>query len=187
LARYDYDIIYIGGGVAGFAGSTMANGLGKKVAIVEKDKLAGNCTWNTCVPTKALLEAASIAKSFRNYQSYGLTTAEHIDICRDGVMVYVREVVKRAYETDAPESFQSIGIDIIRGHAEFLDHHHIRVNDRELSAKNFVIATGSAPLIPQIEGLAKVPFYTNENFQSLEPLPKSMIVLGGGPAGVEFS
>jgi len=187
MSRYDYDLIVIGGGIAGFVASSMANGLGKKVAIIEKDRLGGNCALRACIPKKALVEASSIAHRVKKLKDFGLTVETPIRLNTDGVMPYVRSIVEKVYQTDLPESFESIGIKIIKGEAEFLDRHSIRIGEETISAKSFIIASGSRALVPPIEGLDKVPYLTNENVFNIDKLPKSIIVLGGGPAGMEMA
>ena len=187
MSRYDYDLIVIGGGIAGFVASYMANGLGKKVAIIEKDRLGGNCALRTCIPKKALVEASNMVHQLKKLKDFGLTTESPIKMNTDGVMPYVRSIVEKVYQTDLPKSFENIGIRIIKGEAEFIDNHRIRVNKESISAKSFIIASGSRALVPPIEGLDTIPYLTNENVFNLNTLPKSIIVLGGGPAGMELA
>ena len=186
MKKYDYDIIVIGAGAGGFVSSKLAAGLGKKVAMIEKDKLGGECTLNGCVPSKALIHTSQVADEIRNARRYGLAIDPCIVAGTDTVMAHVRSVVQKVYDSHPAEGFQRLGIDVLFGAPKFLDDHQIELNGKQLSAKNFIISTGSSPLIPPIEGIDTIPFLTNKTIFNLEKLPESMLVLGGGPIGVEL-
>lgn len=187
MPKYDYDLIVIGGGAAGFVSSKFANGIGKKVALIEKIKLGGDCTNHGCIPSKALIHASSIAYHATNFGKYGLNTSAPLNINNGNVMAHVRSVVQKVYTGHRPEMFQKLGIDVLFGRPQFIDNHSIDLNGKTLSAKTFIIATGSSAFIPPIEGLTSVPYLTNETIFDLERLPKSMTVLGGGPIGIELA
>ena len=186
MNKYDYDIIVIGGGAAGFVSSKLASGLGKKVAMIEKDKLGGECTLNGCIPSKALIKTSRIAHQIINAGRYGLTIHSPLDMNTDHVMAHVRSVVQKVYDGHRPETFQSLGIDVLFGAPTFTDNHQIQLNGKRISANKFIISTGSSPHIPAIEGIDTISFLTNQNIFDLERLPSSMIVLGGGPIGAEL-
>lgn len=178
-----FDVLVIGGGAGGFVSAKFANGLGKKVAMIEKERLGGECTWTGCVPSKALIHAASSSAKVEN------------------VMNHVRSVRERVYNSHPPESFEALGIKIIMGAPTFVNDHTVRVNDTTISAKKIILATGSSPFVPPplipsdsrsesyrgIEGLDTVPYLTNNNFFDLEKLPESLVIMGGGPIGVELA
>ena len=103
------------------------------------------------------------------------------------VMDRVRSIVRKAYEKDLPETFEQIGISVITGAASFLDHHQIKINGRTLSADKFIIASGTQPLIPPIDGLQDVEYLTNENLYELDDLPESIVIMGGGVDGLEYA
>lgn len=187
MAKFDYDIAIIGGGIGGFASALTANALGKKVVVIEKGKLGGNCTWHTCIPSKTLVKAGNICHQMRNASSFGLKPLKKPELNTDRVMDHVRSVVREVHEIDRPETFKKAGIDIIDGPAQFKDCNHVRIDGKVLSAKNFIIATGSRPFVPDIEGLDKIPYLTNETVFDLDNLPKSIIILGGGLSGIEFA
>jgi pyruvate/2-oxoglutarate dehydrogenase complex dihydrolipoamide dehydrogenase (E3) component len=186
LSKYDYDVLVIGGGIGGFASALTANALGKKVAIVEKAKLGGNCTWYTCIPSKALVKVGNICHQLQSIKDFGLETKTPIEFNTDGVMAHVRSVVDKVHNIDRPETFARAGIEVISGQAEFVDRRRIRVGENIVSARNTIIATGSRPFVPPIEGLEDVPYLTNETVFNLNTLPRSMIILGGGLSGIEF-
>lgn len=183
---YDYDFIVIGGGVAGISAALFANSLGKKVTIIEKDKLGGNCSNRTCLPKIALSRAASVAKNIKECRRYGikLTSEEY---STSGVMGVLRSVIEKVHEMDSLESFEDIGIDIIEGSTYFKDKHKVIVGEKEVTSDKFIITSGTIPLMPKIKGLKEVPFMTSENLYDLKELPETAIILGGGPAGIELA
>jgi pyruvate/2-oxoglutarate dehydrogenase complex dihydrolipoamide dehydrogenase (E3) component len=187
MKKFDYDLIVLGGGAAGFVSAKMAQGLGKKVALIEKDRLGGDCTWFGCIPSKTLIKVSTIAHQIKNTGKFGLLQNTDISLDTDHVMEHVRSVVKRVYDGHTPETFTKIGIDIFFGEAQFIDNRRIALGDKILSAKKYMISTGSSPFIPDIQGLDAVPYHTNRTIFDIEKLPASMIVLGGGPIGTELA
>lgn len=186
MPRYDYDLIAIGAGAGGFVSSKVAAGFGKKVALIEKDLLGGECTNRGCVPSKALLKAAAVAHQVRHLKDYGLE-AGAVSLSGRHAMAYARAAVKKVYDSHPASVFEKGGIDVLFGSPRFLDNHSVEMNGKVLSTKKFMLCTGSSALVPLLEGLASVPYYTNENIFELETLPGSMIVLGGGPIGIELA
>lgn len=180
-----YDCIVIGGGAGGLFAASVANALGAKTAIVEKVRLGGDCTWFGCMPSKALLKSAQIASYFKRSHEYGFIERGLPD--SGNVMRHVRQVVAEIATHHEPEAFENRGIKIIIGAPKFISNNEIEVNGENLSAKKFILCTGSHPVVLPIEGLDKIEYLTNENIFDLEVLPKSLIVLGGGPIGVELS
>jgi pyruvate/2-oxoglutarate dehydrogenase complex dihydrolipoamide dehydrogenase (E3) component len=184
---FDFDLVVIGGGIAGFVSAVTANGLGKRVAIVEERRAGGNCTSFTCIPSKALVRAGHVAHLATHLDRVGLGAARADALDTSGVMARVRSVIQRAYAKDLPETFERIGIRVISGRARFLDRHRIQVDGRRLSAERFIIATGTRPFIPPIPGLDAVPYLTNETLYELDRLPRSFMILGGGADGLEYA
>ena len=182
----DYDLIVIGGGSAGLVAAKFAKGLGKKTAIVENGKLGGDCTHTGCIPSKTLLHSAHMAQNIRNLKEYGLTMdTSSLDTSK--VMQHVRQTVSGVYESETPDVLRQEGIDVIEGSASFTDRNTIVVNGSRITSEKFLLATGSSPLIPDIKGLSSVNYYTNETIFSIEELPASAIILGGGPIGAELA
>jgi anti-anti-sigma factor len=184
---FDYDVIVIGAGIAGFVSAVTANGLGKRVAIVEKRVVGGNCTNYTCIPSKTLIRVSHLSRDIAHLERFGLEMSDPSGLDTRKVMVHIRSVVQKAYEKDLPETFEKIGITVLSGVARFQDRHHVQVNGRTLSAKKFIIATGTRPLIPPIAGLRDIDYLTSENLYELDELPKSLITLGGGVDGLEYA
>ncbi len=185
---YDYDLIILGGGGAGITAAMLAHGLGKRVALLDKRRFGGECTWSGCVPSKSLLHAAKIAATTQNLERYGLSAAGPISISNDLVMSSVRQTVAEIYEGEKPEMFEKLGMTAMENvEARFIDANTLEVNGKKMRGEKFLITTGSSPLVPPIDGLASVPYYTNENIFSLATLPESITIMGGGPIGIELA
>ncbi len=188
---YDFDMIVIGGGAAGLTAAGMSAVFGAKTALIEAKKLGGDCTWYGCVPSKSLLKAAKVAHEMRTADRYGLTPAESKhDLSR--IMARVHSIREQIYEdADAPPNFEKLGVEVIAGRARFLDPHTVEIaaNDatRKLSSRYFVVATGSSPRTPGIEGVEATTVLNNETIFELDRLPKSLVVLGAGPIGMEMA
>jgi anti-anti-sigma factor len=184
---YDYDLIVIGAGIAGMVSAMTAHGLGKQVAVVEKLRVGGNCTNSTCIPSKALIRLSHLSRDMARLDRLGLRAAPAGGLDSRKVMAHIRNIVQKAYEKDLPETFERIGIHVVSASAAFVDPHHIQSNGQTLSADKFIIASGTSPLIPDIDGLGNIDFLTNENLYRLDDLPKSLIILGGGVDGLEYA
>ncbi len=187
MAKHDYDLITIGAGAGGFVSAKVAAGLGRKVAMVEKKKLGGECTNAGCVPSKALLKAAAAAHQARRLQDYGLEVAAGMTVSGRKAMAYARAAVKKVYDSHPASAFEQAGIAVLYGSPRFLDNRRIELNGAVLSSRRFMLCTGSSALIPPLDGLGTVPYYTNENVFDIELLPSSLLVLGGGPIGIELA
>lgn len=189
---YDYDMIVIGGGAAGLTASGLSASLGAKTALIESRRLGGDCTWYGCVPSKTLLNAARVVHSASVADRYGLRPFRP-EFRFDELMRHVHAVQSRIYEeADAPPVFEKLGVEIIEASASFLDPHTVEVNhprrgSQRIQSRYFVIATGSAPLVPPIEGIYATPYLTNETLFALDRLPRSLIIIGGGPVGIEMA
>jgi pyruvate/2-oxoglutarate dehydrogenase complex dihydrolipoamide dehydrogenase (E3) component len=184
---YDYDLAVIGGGAAGLVASKFAAGIGKKVVLIEKSKLGGECTLYGCVPSKTLIRTANAYHQMKQVDALGLDAGLPRPVPDDRVLSRVRSVVGRVYEGHRPEVVERLGIRVITGSPRFTDRHSVEIDGKKLSAGHFIICTGSSPLIPAIEGLDTVPYLTNQTIFDLERLPQSTIVLGGGPIGIEIA
>ena len=182
-----YNVVVIGAGTAGLVTAAGTAGLGGRVALIERNLMGGDCLNFGCVPSKALISSARLIRRIRESEKWGLDRQEPQF---DFEKVFERMRARRAKiaPNDSQERFESLGVDVFHGEARFVSPHEVEVNGQRLRAKNFVIATGSRAVIPKIEGIDSVPYFTNETiFDELEEKPQSMIVLGGGPIGCELT
>ncbi|WP_108124760.1 dihydrolipoyl dehydrogenase family protein [Saccharospirillum mangrovi] len=174
-----YDLIIIGTGAAGLTAAFTALGFGKRVLVVEKDRPGGECTWSGCVPSKALINQAKAIH----------TAKQFADIAVDGAAVLekVRAVSERVYLDETPDVLEKAGAEYLNGVARFVDAHHIEVDGERYYGRKFILATGSRPLLPPIDGLDDVDYLTNESVFQQRDLPKSLLVLGGGVISMELA
>lgn len=188
MTKYDYDIIAIGSGSAGGAAAFVAKTAKNKIAIVEefKDKLGGECPNYACVPTKALLKAAQIYKAVQNADQFGVR-AENPGFDFERVADYRDRVVAQLTGPRIEKNLHQAGIDLLWGRAKFISDHELEIDGRKYSSKHIVIATGSKEFIPPIDGLAEAGFVTSDQAVRLRQLPASIIIIGAGPIGTEFS
>lgn len=185
--RYSYDLVVIGGGAAGLVAATGGAALGAKTALIEKNKLGGDCTWYGCIPSKALLKSAQALSLTKRLKEFGIAIGPQNTYDPSSVMSHVRDIVKKISTHHPAEVFEKRGIKVLFGGPKFLDKNTLELKGERIFAKRFVIASGSHPLLPPIEGLKDISYLTNENVFDLEALPKSLAVLGGGPIGMELS
>ncbi len=184
---YDYDCIVIGAGAAGLTAAKLANGMGKRVALLEKHRVGGDCTLTGCVPSKTLIKSARVVHLMRNLRQFGIRTKATFNFKGEHILKHVRSVVRDVYNSHAPEKLIESGIDVIYGHARCIDGHTVDINDKHITARRIIIATGSEPKIPPIPGLDSVMYYTNKNLYTMEYLPESLTILGAGPIGLEMA
>ncbi len=183
----DFDLIVIGSGAGGAVGASYARGLGKSVALFEKDKvLGGECPNWACVPTKALLQAAEVYQSAKNAGTFGVS-ASKVTVSQRGLRAWRNKVVSRTGAAQGDAVFTDEGIKLIKGRAKFVSADTVESGGKTYSAKRFLVATGADPLIPQINGLKQTGFINFKQAAEIKSLPKSILILGGGPIGCEFA
>ena len=180
-----FDLIVIGAGSAGLTAAGGAALFGLKVALIEAGAMGGECLNTGCVPSKALLTAAKVAQGARNGARFGVGATPEIDW--SGVRAHVARAIAEIAPHDAQERFEAMGIEVIRAPARFVDRKTVRVGERRLTAPRIVIATGSKPAVPPIDGLEGTPYLTNETLFGLEVLPEHLVIIGGGAIGVEMA
>ena len=185
MASYDYDLAVLGGGSAGLTASGIAANAGVKTLMVERARLGGDCTWTGCVPSKALLHHADLA-----HQARRAGATPPIDF--PAIMWRIRQLREAVYEdADAPEIYEGFGIEVVHGTARFTDPHTLVLEaeegERRVTARMVIIATGGRPSTPSIDGLGAVPFLTNETLFEIETQPKHLVIVGGGPIGIEMA
>ncbi|MGR9050994.1 dihydrolipoyl dehydrogenase family protein [Halobacillus faecis] len=182
---FDYQIAVIGGGSGGLTVAAGAASFGAKVALIErKTELGGDCLHYGCMPSKALIQAAKEVKEAAQYNEW---TQEDYSRLFKSAMERVANALQDVQEHDSKDRFINLGIDIYEAEGTFINEHTLQVGEETITAKRFVIATGSSPAIPPIDGLDKVNYLTNETIFSLNQKPSSMVVIGGGVIGVELA
>jgi pyruvate/2-oxoglutarate dehydrogenase complex dihydrolipoamide dehydrogenase (E3) component len=185
MAGFDYDLAILGGGSAGLTAAKTARFFAKKVALVDKERLGGDCLHYGCVPSKALIKASRVMHEVKNASRYGLEL-NGTEVTLGAVNGRVHAAIDEIARLDSEENLRALGVDVLLGGARFVDAHTIAIGDRRrITAKHVLIATGSRPARPRISGLDQ--FWTNEDVFDLRDLPKRLAVLGGGPIGVELA
>jgi pyruvate/2-oxoglutarate dehydrogenase complex dihydrolipoamide dehydrogenase (E3) component len=184
---FDFELIIIGAGSAGRAAAELAPRMGVRAALVERGRVGGDCLWAGCVPSKALIASARVAHRIRHADDVGLPPASAA-IDTGAVLARVRAVRARvAAESDNEERLASLGVRVLHGEAAVRDAHTVDVDGRLYTTRFILLATGSRPAVPPIEGLCAAGFLTSATLFELESLPASLLVVGGGPAAVELA
>jgi pyruvate/2-oxoglutarate dehydrogenase complex dihydrolipoamide dehydrogenase (E3) component len=180
------DICVIGAGSGGLSVAASAAAFGVSCVLVERHKMGGDCLNTGCVPSKALLAAAKRAEHARSAAPFGVSAKPEVDFAK--VHEHVQRVIASIAPTDSAERFAGLGVQVIKGHAQFKDRRTVVVGDQyQIRARRFVIATGSTPAIPPIPGLDSGPFITNETIFDLTVLPRHLVIIGAGPIGMEMA
>lgn len=189
--RLTPDICVIGAGSGGLSVAAAAASFGVPVVLIEKGRMGGDCLNTGCVPSKALLAAAKRAEAVRGAMPFGIRT-QRANIEFHEVNDHVHDVIAAIAPNDSRERFSGLGVRVIEGEARFSDRATVVVGPEsgpqfEIKARRFVIATGSSPAIPPIPGLDETPFLTNETVFEARERPKHLVIVGGGPIGMELA
>lgn len=189
MGKYQYDMIVIGGGAAGLTASTFAGQSGAKTLLIEKEeKLGGDCLHYGCIPSKSLIKSSYAYNVTRNAKKYGLPEMGVPPVDFAQVTKRIRAIIDMIQKHDEPAYLnEKFNVETQFGEPKFLDNHTITLNGQTITSRYFVLAMGSSAYIPSVEGIEQVPYVTNTGIFSLEKLPASLIVLGGGPIGVEMA
>ncbi len=185
-ARFDYNLVVIGGGSAGLVSAYIASAVKAKVLLIEKGQMGGDCLNSGCVPSKTLISSAKVVAQSKKAAEFGINlTSKTVDFSQ--VMNRVRDKVAQIAPHDSIERYQQLGVEVITGEAHISSPWSVTVNGRTLTTRSIIIASGASPLLPPIQGIESVPCLTSENLWELENLPEKLVVLGGGPIGCELS
>jgi pyruvate/2-oxoglutarate dehydrogenase complex dihydrolipoamide dehydrogenase (E3) component len=180
------DLCVIGAGSGGLSVAAAAAQMGAGVVLIEKGRMGGDCLNYGCVPSKSLIAAARAAEILRSARRYGIATCTpQADF--GAIHDHVHAVIAGIAPHDSEERFESLGVRVIRAAGRFTGPAEVEAGNVTVRARRFVIATGSSPTIPPIEGLADVPYLTNETIFELSDAPEHLIVIGGGPIGTELA
>jgi pyruvate/2-oxoglutarate dehydrogenase complex dihydrolipoamide dehydrogenase (E3) component len=186
MPRLSVDVCVIGAGSGGLSVAAAATQMGASVALVEKGRMGGDCLNYGCVPSKSLLAAAHAAVGARESGRFGIDCgAPKVDDAR--VYAHIRSVIAAIAPNDSQERFEGLGATVIHAPAHFVSPREVEAGGTRIAARRFVIATGSSPLIPPIPGLESVPFDTNETIFERNAVPRRLVVIGGGPIGMEMA
>ena len=186
MNKYDYNVIVIGGGSAGLVSAYIAAAVKAKVALIEKNKMGGDCLNNGCVPSKALIRSAKMLSYAKRAKEFGFKKSD-IEFEFQDVMKRVHDVIKKIEPHDSVDRYSKLGVDCYFGNAKITSPHEVEINGTKLTTRSIIVATGAEPLVPPIPGLEKIDYLTSENLWELKQLPKRILVLGGGPIGSEIS
>ncbi|MGL4495833.1 MAG: dihydrolipoyl dehydrogenase family protein [Beijerinckiaceae bacterium] len=179
------DLCVIGAGAAGLSVAAAAAAFGVPVVLVEKSEMGGECLNAGCVPSKALIAAAQRAADARAGTAFGVDAT--VAIAPDRVFAHIRRTIAAIAPNDSVARYEAMGARVIQAPARFLDANTLEAGGHTIRARRFVIATGSKPAIPPIPGLTDTPFFTNETIFTINEIPRRLIIIGGGPIGMELA
>lgn len=183
---YDFNIIVIGAGSGGLVASLIAAATAAKVALIESDKMGGDCLNTGCVPSKTLIKSANIAYDMAHAEQYGIKT-QPVEVDFAAVMARVQRSIDAIAPHDSVERFTELGVNCFQGHAHIIHPHLVEVNGQQLSCRSIIIATGAKAFIPNIPGLSDIDYLCSDNLWQITELPKNLLIIGGGPIGCEMA
>jgi pyruvate/2-oxoglutarate dehydrogenase complex dihydrolipoamide dehydrogenase (E3) component/uncharacterized membrane protein YdjX (TVP38/TMEM64 family) len=191
-AKFDANLLVIGGGSAGLVASLIGATVNAKAVLVEREKMGGDCLNTGCVPSKALLRAAKLRHQSGQLAGFGLDLPAPAAVDFAAVMQRVQQVIKRIEPHDSVERFESLGVQCEQGDARIVSPWEVEISrpdgsSKRLSAKNIVLASGARPLVPPIPGLDAVDYLTSDSIWALQELPEQLLVMGAGPIGCELA
>jgi len=184
--NFDYNMVVIGAGAAGLVTSYIAAAVKAKVALIEKDKMGGDCLNTGCVPSKALIKSAKVAHTITKSKEFGINASiESIDFQK--AMNRVHEIIAKVEPHDSIERYTELGVDCITGNAKIISPWEVEVNGKIITTKNITISTGASPFVPPIKGIQDIKYLTSNNLWKINEKPERFVVLGGGPIGLEMA
>ena len=182
---FNYDLVVIGSGSGGGVAAHIVARGGKSVAIVEQEKVGGECPNFGCVPTKALLQSAEVFNTIKQADDFGIRVGR-VDVDYPAIREWKRKAVNNTGVEDGKQSYEDDGIHVLTGHAHFITPWVINVGGKRVHAKHFVIATGTHDVVPPINGIQDVKYWTYRDAIEQSKVPKRLFVIGGGAIGLEF-
>jgi pyruvate/2-oxoglutarate dehydrogenase complex dihydrolipoamide dehydrogenase (E3) component/uncharacterized membrane protein YdjX (TVP38/TMEM64 family) len=184
--RFDYNLVVIGAGSAGLVSAYIAAAVRARVALIEKQRMGGDCLNSGCVPSKALLRSAKMLAYGRRAAEFGLSK-NVTDFDFAAVMERVQRIIRQVEPHDSVERYTSLGVECLTGEARITSPYTVEVNGRVLTTRSIIIATGASPLVPPIPGLAEAGYLTSDTLWELREKPERLVILGGGPIGSELA
>jgi len=185
-SSFDYNIVVVGAGSGGLVSAYIAAAVRAKVALIEKQDMGGDCLNTGCVPSKALIRSAKALNNMKRATDFGFKSA-HVEFDFAEVMERVQRVVRTIAPHDSVERYESLGVDCIKGEGRIISPYEVEVGGRRISARNIIVATGGAPLVPKIQGLDTIRYLTSDSIWDLRTCPRRLLVVGGGPIGCELA
>lgn len=185
-SRFDYNMVVIGAGSAGLVTAYISAAVKAKVALIEKNKMGGDCLNTGCVPSKAIIKSAKIAYQMKNADKYGLEVV-HPSFDFKKIMQRIQKIINDIAPHDSVERYTNLGVDCYKGAATIISPWEVEVDGKIITAKNITIATGASPFVPPIPGIHDVKPLTSENLWLMTEQPKRLVILGGGPIGCEMA
>ncbi|NNE78956.1 MAG: FAD-dependent oxidoreductase [Silicimonas sp.] len=186
MERIKTDVLVIGAGSGGLSVAAGASQMGAKVVMLEGHKMGGDCLNFGCVPSKALLAAGKQAHVMQTGEPFGVAPVKP-DVNFAATKDHVKNVIATIEPNDSEERFEGFGVHVIREYGRFISPTEVQAGERVIEARRIVIATGSSPFVPPIPGVDEVTFYTNETIFDLRERPDHLLVIGGGPIGIEMA
>ncbi|NRA73821.1 MAG: FAD-dependent oxidoreductase [Rickettsiales bacterium] len=186
VGRYNYNVVVLGGGSAGLVSAYIAAVTKAKVALIEKNKMGGDCLNTGCVPSKSLICSAKILAHAKRAKDFGF---EKITVKYNFADIKKRidKIIRTIKPHDSVERYSKLGVDCIKGKARIITSHKIEIGNKTITTRAIIIATGAEPYVPSILGLDKNDYLTSDSIWNLTKLPKKLLVLGGGPIGIEIA
>jgi dihydrolipoamide dehydrogenase len=184
--NFDFTMLVIGGGAAGLVTAFVSAAVKAKVALVEKNKMGGDCLNYGCVPSKALIKSSKVIHLAKKAQVFGLKNIQ-IDFDFAEVMARVKRVIDTVEPHDSASRYSALGVECISGEAHIISPYEVKIGEKIYTTQNITIATGSKPLVPKIPGIEKANYVTSETVWDLKILPKKFLIIGGGPIGCELA
>ncbi|APX12472.1 dihydrolipoyl dehydrogenase family protein [Tateyamaria omphalii] len=186
MKRIKTDILVIGAGSGGLSVAAGAVQMGAKVVLLEGHKMGGDCLNYGCVPSKALIASGKAAYGQTHSAEYGVANAApQVDYA--AAKDHVAQVIAQIEPVDSQERFEGLGVKVIREFGHFVSETEVQAGETVIKARRIVIATGSSPLVPPIDGIDSVPYLTNETLWELRERPEHLLIIGGGPIGMEMA
>lgn len=186
MTAFTPDVCIVGAGSAGLVVAAAAAQLGLDVVLIERGEMGGDCLNYGCMPSKALIAAAKMAQAQRDGVAFGIAAVEpKVDFGR--VMDHVAEVIAAIAPNDSVERFEKLGVHVLKEEARFTGRTELQAGPHRITSRRIVLATGSRPAAPPIPGLSDVPYFTNETIFANRILPDHLLVIGGGPIGLEMA
>ena len=184
--RFDNNLVVIGAGSGGLVAALIAATVKAKVTLIERHRMGGDCLNTGCVPSKSLIRSAKMLSYAARAQEFGFKSAT-VEFEFGEVMERVQRIIKKIEPHDSVERYTGLGVNCIMGDATITSPYSVRVDDRLITTRNIVIATGGRPFVPPIPGLAEAGYYTSDTIWEIRELPPTLVVLGGGPIGSELA